>query len=65
MRDSVISGGYVAINIADVKGLPICQDTNIILKKIGLIHVTDYRYILSSIAGKGQKFEPVFIYKKP
>jgi hypothetical protein len=64
MKDSVVDGGYVVINIADVKGLPICDDTNRILKKIGLCHVKDYRYILSSIAGKGQKFEPVFIYKK-
>jgi len=64
MKDSVVYGGYVAINISDVKGLPICDDTNYILKKIGLTHVKDYRYILSSIAGKGQKFEPIFIYKK-
>jgi hypothetical protein len=64
MKSAVDDGGYVVINIADVKGLPICEDTNKALKSLGLTYVNTYRYILSSIAGKGQKFEPVFIYKK-
>ena len=63
-KEAVYSGGYVVINIADVKKLPLEKDTNEILLSLDLEYVKTYRYILSSISGKGVKYEPVFIYRK-
>jgi hypothetical protein len=64
MRDSVKDGGFVAINIANIKGKDLCKDVNECLTACGLKYETTWRYVLSSIAGKGKKFEPVFIYRK-
>lgn len=64
MSAAVNDGGFVAVNIADVKGFPLCQDTNDILAELGLKHHVTYKYILSSIAGKGEKYEPIFVYRK-
>lgn len=63
MKEATEKAGYVVINIADVKKYPLEKDTNEILKKIGLKYINTYKYIISSISGKGIKYEPVFIYK--
>jgi hypothetical protein len=57
-------GGYVAINIADTKKYQLCEDTNKYLANLGLRYEKTYRYIMSSIAGKGIKFENIYVYKK-
>ena len=64
MARAVRIGGVVAVNIADVRKLPLCADTVAIAEGMGLKREPDLRYILSSIAGKGEKFEPVFLFRK-
>lgn len=63
MKRAVVKGGRVIINIQDVKGLPLCRDTISAAKHVGLIHEDTYHYILSSIAGRREKTEPVFIFR--
>jgi hypothetical protein len=63
MAVAVRSGGVVAINIADVRGLPLVDDTRHIAKDLGLIPQPDWHYVLSSIAGKGEKIEPILVYR--
>lgn len=65
MARAVRPGGVVALNIADVKKLPLVADARTILASIGLSAEPDLSYILSSIAGKGEKSEPVLVYRKP
>lgn len=56
---------YCLINIANTKtGKTLEQDTVRIAKEIGFAHEGELKLILSSIAGKGIKTEPVFIFKK-
>jgi hypothetical protein len=64
MARAVRVGGFVALNVADVKRKPIAEDTKEALRVAGLEYHATYRYILSSIAGKGEKFEPVFVFRK-
>jgi methylase of polypeptide subunit release factors len=64
MASAVRVGGFVALNVADVKKKPICDDTKDALRNAGLEYHATYRYILSSVAGKGEKYEPVFVFRK-
>lgn len=63
MKRAVVAGGRVVINIQDIRGLPICQDTIAAASRVGLTHEDTYQYVLSSISGKKEKSEPVFIFK--
>lgn len=65
MTTAVRAGGHVALNIADVRGLPLVADSHEILGALGLTRCPDLSYILSSIAGKGEKAETVMVYQKP
>lgn len=57
--------GYFIFNIANVKTAPTLEQDSIkIAKDIGFEHVNTLKLVLSSISGKGTKFEPVFIFKK-
>ena len=57
--------GTLVINIANVPTAPsLEEDTLIIAKEEGFNHIDTLKLILSSIAGKGIKYEPVFIFKK-
>ena len=64
-NEAVKSGGYVIINIANTKtGPTLEEDTLRIAKEVGLVYDHTLRMVLSSIAGKGIKFEPVFVFKR-
>jgi hypothetical protein len=65
MAQTVKPGGTVALNIADVKKYPLVLDSRAIASGMGLVPRPDIAYILSSIAGKGEKFEPVLVFAKP
>ena len=57
--------GFMIINIADtpsVKGLE--SNTMRMAVETGFHHLDTYKMVLSSVAGKGKKFEPVFIFGK-
>ena len=57
--------GYMIINISNVKTSNILQDMTVKLSlEQGFKHIDTYNLILSSISGKGYKFEPVYIFKK-
>ena len=57
--------GILIINIANVSTAPTLeQDTVSLAMKEGFILKDTLKLILSSIAGKGIKYEPVFIFKK-
>ena len=57
--------GTLIINIANVPTAPsLEEDTISIAKEEGFILTDTLKLILSSIAGKGIKYEPVFIFKK-
>lgn len=56
---------YCMINIANTKtGKTLEEDTVRVAKEIGFNHEGELKLILSSIAGKGIKYEPIFIFKK-
>ena len=64
-KEAVKSGGYVIINIANTKtGPTLEQDTVRIAEEVGLVHDHTLKMVLSSIAGKGIKYEPIFVFKK-
>lgn len=65
MAASVRRGGVVALNIANVKKYPLELDAVTFLDHSGLVPRMRAAYVLSSIAGKGEKTEPIFIYQKP
>lgn len=57
--------GTLIINIANVPTAPTLEkDTISIAKDEGFTPIDTLKLILSSIAGKGIKYEPVFIFKK-
>ena len=59
------SRGYFIINIADVKTAPTLEkDTIKFAVECGFILDDTLKLVLSSISGKGKKYEPVFIFKK-
>lgn len=56
---------YMLINIANTpKYKDIEQKTIEIAENIGFKHIDTLYLILSSVAGKGQKLEPIFVFKK-
>lgn len=58
-------GGYMIINIANVKTFTNLEDETVRAAKEAGFELVDTLYlILSSIAGKGIKREPVFVFKK-
>jgi len=59
-------GGHIVINIANTPKYECLEsETFEFLSGIlGLEHVKTHKMILSSIAGKGQKTEPIFVFKK-
>lgn len=64
MVQAVRSGGYVALNIQDVRRLPLVLDAKTFFDHLGVRPVVEYQYVLSSIAGKGEKTEPILVYRK-
>jgi 16S rRNA G966 N2-methylase RsmD len=56
--------GYMIINIADTPFHKLEEPTIKIAKNIGFSHIDTIYMELSSIAGKGKKLEPIFIFKK-
>ena len=64
-RDAVKSKGYVIINIANTKtGTTLEEDTVRLALEAGLEHEYTLKMVLSSIAGKGIKYEPIFVFRK-
>ncbi len=56
---------YCMINIANTRtGKTLEEDTVRIAEESGFIHEGSLRLVLSSIAGKGIKYEPIFIFRK-
>jgi len=59
-------GRFMLINIANtIKYKNIETDTIGVAVEIGFEHIETIYLILSSVSGKGQKTEPIFIFKKP
>lgn len=59
-------GKHMLINIANVKGYENLEEVTVkIAQQEGFYLEDTYKLILSSIAGKGIKTEPIFIFKKP
>ena len=57
--------GYMILNIANTPKHKTIEDETIrISKENGFIHEETIYLILSSVSGKGQKLEPVFVFKK-
>lgn len=58
-------GGYMIINISNTpKHKWLEEETIKISNKIGFILTDIYKLELSSISGKGKKYEPIFIFQK-
>ena len=63
--DAVKHGGYVLMNVANTKTAPdLEKDTFRLLEDTGMEHIETLKMVLSSIAGKGVKYEPVFVFRK-
>lgn len=59
------TGKHMLINIADTpKHKDIEENTVRIATEIGFEHIDTHYLILSSVSGKGQKLEPIFVMKK-
>ena len=57
--------GHLIINIANVKTYPNLENEAVeIITEKGFRLVNIYNMVLSSIAGKGKKYEPIFVFKK-
>lgn len=65
MAKAVRGGGVVALNIADVRKFQLVADADAILTALGMTRMERVSYVLSSIAGKGEKSEPVLMFMKP
>lgn len=53
------------MNIANVKTANRLEDASLLLADmVGLKHMDTIRLALSSISGKGVKYEPMFVFKK-
>ena len=50
--------------VNNVKNINLNEPTKEIAIKLGFIYEREYKLVLSSIAGKGIKFEPVFVFRK-
>lgn len=58
-------GKYMLINIANTtKYKDIEEKTIDMAKRVGFVHTDTLYLILSSVSGKGQKLEPIFVFKK-
>ena len=58
------NNGYLIINIANVKTYPNLEnDTIKLIESYGFILEKTYKMVLSSISGKGKKYEPIFVFK--
>lgn len=59
------SGGTLILNVANVKTLPTLEKDTVELAKSNGFELIETKFlILSSIAGKGIKREPIFVFKK-
>ena len=59
------SGGYMLLNIANTTKYKIIEDETVRLsKEMGFEQMDTIYLILSSVAGKGQKLEPIFVFRK-
>ena len=57
--------GYMIINISNTREYDFLEPITLqIANQIGFSHVDTFNLVLSSIAGKGKKREPIFIFKK-
>lgn len=62
---SLKRGGTFILNIANVKTANRLEDASLLLADmVGLKHMDTIRLALSSISGKGVKYEPMFVFKK-
>lgn len=62
--DSVKQSGYVIINIANVKNAPNLSDDCFKIMERKMKHIDTYKLVLSSIAGKGIKYEYIYVFQK-
>lgn len=63
--DGLKEGGYMIINISNTPKYDFLETQTIsIAKDLGFEHISTLKMELSSISGKGVKYEPVFIFKK-
>jgi hypothetical protein len=59
------SGGHMMLNIANTTKYKIIETETVRLsKEMGFDHVDTLYLILSSVAGNGQKLEPIFVFRK-
>jgi DNA modification methylase len=59
------NNGYMIINIADTPKLKwIEKQTLILAKELGFELIDTLKLELSSISGKGAKYEPIFVFRK-
>ena len=57
--------GYFILNIANTKNAKTLEETSVqFAKDCGFTHDDTLKLVLSSIAGKGIKYEPMFVFKK-
>ena len=58
-------GGIFVLNIANVKTASRLEEESLILAEmVGFKHIDTIKLALSSISGKGVKYEPMFVFKK-
>lgn len=58
-------GGHLILNIANTKtGKNIEEGTLSLAKELGFEYIRTMKLELSSVAGKGSKFEPIFVFQK-
>jgi len=63
--DGLKINGYMVINIADTPKLKWIENQTLILaKELGFELIDTLKLELSSISGKGAKYEPIFIFRK-
>lgn len=56
---------YFIFNIANTKKIDTLESDSVkIAKEVGFTHVDTLKMALSSISGKGTKYEPMFVFKK-
>ena len=64
-RQGLRNNGYLLLNVADTKTAPTLEhDTVEMAERNGFKHTDTMFMVLSSIAGKGVKTEPVFVFEK-
>ena len=64
-RHGLKNNGYLLLNVADTKTAPTLEHDSVEKAKCnGFKHVDTLFMVLSSIAGKGIKTEPIFVFEK-